>query len=406
MQKDTFIWRLEINRNSVRTTTLTNIPISSTGVLSPDGTRVAFWGESGLEIWDYINWQRIQRLDREPVLSCVWLNNRQIITGNSRFIEEINISSTNFPRRKLGLSSADQFGFEESVRISSNILVRTGTEWFVSDGTNAWTPANGSRLRNVSLASERFRVYLENQLSGYFQNIPMIRNTVSTGTVSLVSRHSAGNIYKHEPMQIALCFDLYDDDTGLSQVLNALRRYNVKATFFMNGNFIRRNPQAAKAVIEAGHEAASMFYAPIDLSDVRYRVTPEFIAQGLARNEDEFYRATGRELSLLWHPPFFRSSNMINSAAAAAGYITAPIGIDSGDWLSKNDVLRLNIQNSVSDIIEQIVEKRKNRAVIPVRLGLLSGGRDEYLYQRIDVLLDALIRSGSEIVPVSSVAGK
>ena len=172
----------------------------------------------------------------------------------------------------------------------------------------------------------------------------------------------------------------------------------------MNGDFIRRNPHSAAAIVEAGHEVASMFFAPIDLSDARYRVNTGFITQGLARNEDEFFRATGRELSLFWHPPFFRSSVMIEAAAASAGYTTVNRDVDPGDWLSRDETLRLNLfPLNASQIIENIFERKSNNAVIPVRLGLLSGGRDEYLFQRIDVLIDALIRSGSEIVPVSSV---
>ena len=407
--KESTVWRFEINGKNIKTSTPQNVPPSFTGALSPDGTRVVFWGKNGLELWDYTNWRLIQNLGRESVLSCAWINNREFVSGNSRFIEGINISGSSFSRRKICLSGAvDEFGFEDYY--GSRILARTGAEWFASDGKSAWTAVNNPQipLRNASLSTDRYRVYLENQSSGYYKNIPMIRNISSTGTTSLVSRHSYGKAYTlGRPMQIALCFDLYDDDTGLPQVLDALNRFNLKATFFMNGDFIRRNPNAASAIIEAGHEAASLFYAPIDFSDSRYRISQEFIAQGLARNEDEFHRATGRELSLLWHPPFYRSSDPINAAAAVSGYTTVRRDIDPGDWLSRDDALRLNIRStSTGDMIEQIVARRRNNAVIPVRLGLLSGGRDEYLFQRIDVLLDALIRSGCEIVPVSAVVGR
>jgi len=232
------------------------------------------------------------------------------------------------------------------------------------------------------------------------------------GTVSLTARHSANRAFTFgeappatgHVTQIALCFDLYDDATGLEQVLAALRKYNVRATFFLNGEFIRRNPQATRAIVQAGHETASMFYAPIDFSDTRYRITPAFISQGLARNEDEFNKVTGRELSVMWHPPFYRSSDLINAAAAASGYITVTRSIDPGDWLSREDLLRLNMRQTFpSDMIDHIIKNRRHGAIVPVRLGLLAGGRDEYLFQYIEALLDALIRSGCAVVPVSAV---
>jgi len=404
LKKELTVWRFEINGKTVRALSANNIPLSSNGALSPDGTKALFWGNNGLELWDYSNWQLIQRLSGNQILSCAWVNNRDFVMGNAAFIEVIGMGGAELTRRRICLSNADEIGFEEG-GVNQRIIARVGSEWFASNGRNPWAPVSSPVMRNISLSSDRYRVFLEPQKSGPFKNIPMIRNTFATGTTSLVSNHSANNAYKPgRGMQVALCFDVYDDETGLSQVLNALRRFNLKATFFLNGDFIRRCPSAAAAIIEAGHETASLFYAPIDLSDARYKVTPQFIAQGLARNEDEFHRATGKELALLWHPPFFRSSSAINSAAAAAGYTTASRDIDPGDWLSRDEALRLGIRRlSSSQIIEQIVDKRKNGSVIPVRLGINPGGRDDYLFQKIDVLLDALIRSGCDIVPVSEI---
>jgi len=416
LQRETIAWRFETGGNSITTLSSANVPAFSNGAISPDGTKAVFWGEGGFELWNFTTWQLMQRLGSEQVFSCAWINNSQFIAGSEKFIEEITISANAYPRRRVCLSgTVDQFGFEENTQ---RILARIGTEWFASDSGGPWIPVTSPVMRNASVVSDRYRVYLENQSSGHFKNIPMIRNTSTFGTVSLVSRHSASGAYSSgayasgaytqgRQTRIALYFDLYDDDTGLSCVLSALRRFNIKATFFMNGDFIRRNPNAAAAIVEEGHEAASLFYAPIDLSDARYIVNNDFIALGLARNEDEFFRATGRELSLLWHPPFYRSSAQINSIARTSGYITITRDIDPGDWLSRDDSLRLNIrQQSAPEIIEFITGRKENGAVIPVRLGLLQGGRDEYLYQRIDVLLDALIRSGCEIVPVSAVVGR
>jgi len=392
------VQRFDTSGSTVNTLTNLTSPSSPNGAVSPDGNRAVFWGENGLELWDYTNWRLIQKLNDNQVFSCVWVNPRQIIIGTAEVIEEINVSQSNFPRRRISISAADEFGFEESARGQPEILVRVGTNWFATDGVRAWTSADNVQLRQVSLASDRFRVFLEPR--GI-----MIRNMQATGTLSLMSGHTSNRVFSQvRPMQIALCFSLYDDATGLPQVLAALARHNIKATFFLNGEFIRRNPQAAAAIAEAGHEAASLFYAPIDLSDTRFRITREFIAQGLARNEDEFNRATGKELSPLWHPPFFRTSNAINSAAAAAGYTTVARVLDTGDWVSREDSLRLNLrQIPPAEMVEQIINRKRAGAVIPIRLGLLSGGRDEYLFQRIEVLLDALIRTGSTIVPVSEV---
>ena len=408
LQNETIVWRYETGEGQFRNITsnsgISSVPLSVNGNLSPDGTLAVFWGEGGLELWDFTNWRLLQKLSSEPVLSCVWVNNNQLISGNKKYIEEIDLSMSNIVNRRICLSAADEFGFEAG-RGQAQILARVENNWFATDGRTPWIPVNNPQLRPVSVTSERYRVFLDPQHYGHFSNIIMIRNVHSTGTVPFTARHSAGNAYTlGRPVQMALCFDLYDDDTGLQQVLTALHGRGLKATFFLNGDFIRRNPHAAAAIAEAGHETASMFYTPLDFSDSRYRITTDFITQGLARNEDEFFKATGKELSLLWHPPFYRSSVLINSAAAEAGYKTIARTIDPGDWLSKDDANRLSVRHvSPSEMVEKIIREKQDGAVVPIRLGLLSGGMDEYLFQRIEVLLDAFERSGIEVVPVSAV---
>jgi peptidoglycan/xylan/chitin deacetylase (PgdA/CDA1 family) len=194
--------------------------------------------------------------------------------------------------------------------------------------------------------------------------------------------------------RIALCFDLYNDAEGLPETLEALSRRGLKATFFLGGDFIRRYPGAASDIKETGNEAASLFFASIDLTDARYNIDADFITRGLARNEDEFYRATGKELDLLWHAPYFATPIPVQQAASAAGYRTVMMDIDPLDWLP---------DMKAADLVDRIADLAFPDAVVPVRLGLLPGGRQDYLFNRIDVLLDALARKGYKVVPVSQI---
>ena len=73
----------------------------------------------------------------------------------------------------------------------------------------------------------------------------------------------------------------------------------------MNGEFIRRYPDAVREIADSGHEVGSLFYAYFNMTDARFTVDSDFVKSGLARNEDDYYAATGRELSLLWHAPYY-----------------------------------------------------------------------------------------------------
>jgi peptidoglycan/xylan/chitin deacetylase (PgdA/CDA1 family) len=387
------------------------------GALSPDGTQALFWGEQGIVLYDYINWRAQRTISSRPAFSCLWISNEEFVTGDDRRIERIRLSGT---RSLVCLAGVSDYAFEDRSSPLPRIAAQTGGVWFVTDGVSPWMEDPQIQRRSPSLVSGRYRVYLESQSFGPYENIPMIRNTTGVGTVALVQGiqdqresptvdrpEAAQGVFSHGLRtglwEVSLCFDLYDDITGLPQTLDSLRRFGLRATFFLNGEFIRRYPEAARIIAEEGHETASMFFAPIDLSDIRFRIGADFISRGLARNEDEFYRATGRELALLWHPPYYANSTEIAEAAAQVGYRSSGRDVDPMDWISQEEAHRLGIfQYPAADIIDRILEIKRPGSIIPIRLGLLSGGRSDYLFLRLNVLLDALIRSGYTVVPVST----
>jgi hypothetical protein len=140
----------------------------------------------------------------------------------------------------------------------------------------------------------------------------------------------------------------------------------------------------------------------MDLSDSRYLTGGEFISRGLARNEDEFFSAAGRELALIWHPPYYAASPDLAAAASKAGYVTTGRDVDPLDWVGREDEKRFGLpQYSASDMVDRVIEAKKPGSIIPVRLGLLPGGRSDYLFNRLDVLFDALVRDSWTSVPVS-----
>jgi peptidoglycan/xylan/chitin deacetylase (PgdA/CDA1 family) len=383
------------------------VPVASPGMdnaaLSPDGTRAILWGEKGAALYDYIQWRNILSISAAPSYDCFWLGYDDFIIGDEKRIERIHINQDNGVTRNLiCLSSADSFAFEAN---TGRILARNNGTWFVTDGRIAWAEIQDPAVRPASVVSGRYRVYLEEQNTGLYENLPMIRNITSVGTMPLVRIPDSGRTDGTDSGNvIALCFDVYDDVTGVRHALDALDFFGVKATFFLNGECIRQYSTAVKRIVDAGHEAASLFFAPLDLSTPRYIIDGTFISQGLARNEDEFFAATGKELKLLWHPPFYITSREITGAARSLGYKTVTWDVDPGDAITKAEALRLGVPfKSASDMIDAVMEQTRNRFVIPVRLGLLPGGRETYLYNRIFVLLDALINAGYSIVPVSTI---
>jgi peptidoglycan/xylan/chitin deacetylase (PgdA/CDA1 family) len=442
-------WRLVVKRDGreMAFESIEGLPFAG-AALSPDGARALFWGEKGAAIYDYAGWKAAGTASSRPSWSCLWINSSEIVVGNDLRIERMRLGAGGpggreaaggngdiGPRSLVCLSGVSEAGFEAKAGGSApaRILAKSGELWFASDGEGPWVEAADPSPRKASQVSGRYRVYLERLNAGPYENLPMVRNTASVGTFPVIQAprqyqeedpgalSPAGppalpgregerdGIFYHGRREglreVALCFDLYDDAEGLAMTLEILRRYSLRATFFLNGEFIRRYPAAAGDIAAAGHETASMFFAPVDLSDARYRVNRDFVARGLARNEDEYHRAAGGELALLWHPPYYAVSAEIAAAAAAAGYRTIGRDLDPLDWIGRNEARHLGTASySAADMIDRIMGEKRPGSIIPIRLGLLpGGGRGDYLFLRLEVLLDALLRAGYDVAPVSTV---
>ena len=436
-----------VNGRTSHSFELLETPPAFQALLSPDGRRVLFWGKNGLNLYDYRDWRLLSNLGSDPVYSALWLGNNEAIAGGGERIESIHLSGNNpLNRRLICLASVSVFGFEDDIRSADagstrRILASSGALWYSTDGESPWTIIQAPRLREAVLGSAQYRVYLERSF-GFFENIPMVRNITAVGTFtlfdaavlrgftapdevimspelrsalasisltrnpSIVPAAEDNYVFTHGNRgvrEIALCFDLYSDASGLWTVLDTLARYNIRATFFVNGDFIRRHPQAVRDLAASDHEIGSMFHTPLDLSDSRFSTDRDFITQGLARNEDEFNRVTGKELSLLWHPPFYNLSREIAEAAAAVGYRNIGRDVDARDWVRNIDARRLEMgQPLTADMIDIIMDAKQGGSIIPIRLGILEGGRPDYLFNSLEVLLDALLREGFSIVTVST----
>ena len=174
----------------------------------------------------------------------------------------------------------------------------------------------------------------------------------------------------------------------------------MSATFFINGEFLRRFPDTVQAIAADKHECVSSFYTTVDLLSDDFIIDENFIRRGLARNEDEFYALTQQDLKLLWYPPYGRFSEFIEKAGAAAGYkmIKNPIRPHTSgtpDGSSCTDVLS-------SESIARICADLKAGDVILLPCGGKGSCFSSRICDKIDVLINAVLESGYTLLPVSA----
>ncbi|NCN05232.1 MAG: polysaccharide deacetylase family protein [Spirochaetales bacterium] len=391
--------------------------------LSPQETRAAVLRSDRVEIRNYRTWAVERTLTHTEPLHALFLNEDQLILAGKQVTELVNVRANS--SQFLFYSQLSQVGFsagEEKVLGTRN----GGFREYDFENRTWIESASGTALAPPSTSSSDFRIFLENLTSGSYRNIVMVRNVRQIGTLSLfdppVTRYEAFptrdtpismnpfiNGSRIRRREVSLVFNAIDSVEGLTTILNTLAEYDVRATFFVNGDFIRRHPGAVREIAASGHEVGNLFTVYFDMSDSRYQITSQFIQQGLARNEDEYFETTGRELSLLWHAPYYFTNPSILSAGSGMNYTYIGRDVDSLDWVPKRDETGISrLYYPSAELIESIIERKLPGSIVAMTVGRPgddrpAGGRDDYLFTKLDILLNNLIERGYSIVPVSEI---
>ena len=384
-------------------------------VPSPDMSMIAIVNENEIIIRDYFNWSKKTNLPAKNILNVLWLDSSRLIIAGRETIELKSLDGKS--GRILCLSQVETATWSSS---SEDTIVAKIAEKNFERKDGIWKIADTWRGRTTMTSSDNYRIYLDSFSSGSYQNMIMIRSVKGLGTKPLVippikiyqpfpekEEISDKSIFEHgsriRRREVAIVFNCYDTVEGLSNVLNTLADYKIITTFFVNGEFIRRAPGATRLISESGHEVGNMFFTTFDPTDARFRVDENFIKNGLAKTEDEYYSATEKELSLLWHTPFYTINTAILEASAAMNYIYIGRDVDPLDWVSVLEGKSIpGSYFSANDLIERIMSLKKPGSIIPVRIGIPQGGRDDYLFMNLDLLINSLMDEGYEIVPIST----
>ncbi len=118
-------------------------------------------------------------------------------------------------------------------------------------------------------------------------------------------------------------------------------------------------------------------------------------------NEDEFFAATKKELALLWHAPYYHDTELIRTYGNTAGYeYVSAFSKFSDRTTYERSQEKAEPYKSASEIINGMIEGLEDGMIIPVYIGKANGTRKDYLYEKLDLLIAAILESGYEITDV------
>ena len=126
----------------------------------------------------------------------------------------------------------------------------------------------------------------------------------------------------------ALTFD--DGWSSRHQVLDALARHDVRATFFAVGRVIDADPDFVRRALDDGHEFGNHTYDHVDAPTA---VRAGTLVDQLRRSEAALQRIAGEaSLKPYFRPPGGGYNADVVAIAAAEGYRTILWSVDPWDW--------------------------------------------------------------------------
>ncbi len=139
-----------------------------------------------------------------------------------------------------------------------------------------------------------------------------------------IPRLVRGDIRKR---QLALTFDDGPHSGTTQRLLEILKKYHVRATFFVVGKMVDKYPELAQLEVDQGHEIANHTYHHFRFPSL----TPQQIEDELVLGRDAIKRAT-RVDTRLFRPPGGEYDRRLVSIARKLGYLMVLWTADPGDY--------------------------------------------------------------------------
>ena len=185
-----------------------------------------------------------------------------------------------------------------------------------------------------------------------------------------------------ETPQIALTFDAAWGNEDTEVILSILEKYQVKATFFMTGGWVKSYPEDVKKILAAGHDLGNHGENHLNMSQLTD-----------AKKEEELMMVHNRVKQLtdyemfLFRPPYGDYDEKVVNCAKECGYYTIQWDVDSLDWKDYG----------TDSIIKTVCEHKHlgNGSIILCHNGA------KYTASALARMIETLRADGYEFVPIS-----
>lgn len=132
-----------------------------------------------------------------------------------------------------------------------------------------------------------------------------------------------------EEKVIYLTFDCGYENGNTEPILDALKKHNVKACFFVVGNYLDSAPELVQRMTEEGHIVGNHTLTHPDMSEIADLGSFQQQLEGV---EEKYRQITGQEMQKFYRPPQGKFSESNLQQAQQLGYKTIFWSLAYVDW--------------------------------------------------------------------------
>ena len=183
---------------------------------------------------------------------------------------------------------------------------------------------------------------------------------------------------------IYLTFDAGYENGCTEKILDALKKHNVSAAFFLCGNYIEKNADLVRRMEQEGHTVGNHTMHHPDMSQI---TDPAEFEKELSQLAELYEQVVGKPMEKFYRPPQGNYSETNLEQAKNLGYKTVFWSLAYADWDNAN-------QPDPAKAVEKLTSRIHNGAVV------LLHSTSETNAQILDELLTKWEEMGYRFAPI------
>lgn len=148
-------------------------------------------------------------------------------------------------------------------------------------------------------------------------------------TAEALKEYNAYFVGDSKEKVIYLTFDCGYENGNTAPILDALKKHNAPATFFVVGHYLESAPELVKRMVEEGHTVGNHTYHHPDMSGISDATAFQKEMDDVV---ERYREVTGQEIAMYYRPPQGKYSTTNLQMAKDLGYSTFFWSLAYVDW--------------------------------------------------------------------------